>query len=468
MTPSVAEAPIDLNGDHEDWQHARLSAALSELRTAVLAGRWDQAAVLCALIGPAASDARLLLDQVAEQATLHARAAQVLGTAGPAALVRSGQAPGISGAGAPLALAVRRSLAALDGDHAQAAALFRESLPADCTPGSSGALPPRCDVGQLNVSRHAGDLVRVTGVARPSPGGGFAIGDPGSHRTLPVAVGGDLVARGTPVEVVGRWDNDRMILDCRSYVTLRHVPDYPKVCAVVEGLCSRAGLAAEPTQARLAPFRELDRRAVQARNRRREGEWNAVLAAAELLEDALSSSQLSLEVLARVHEATTGPAMARDGCLRQTPAVIRWCGVITYRAPPVAAARSQTRSYLRDLAANLREGGPGRHPAALAAEAVASLTTSHPFTDGNGRVARAVASWLLLRSGFQRRAGGTLGTFLDAHVREHYRTLRNFQVSPWGWHQLFYDAVLAIFERSHDVTAAHAPPPAGRASSDTP
>lgn len=84
----------------------------------------------------------------------------------------------------------------------------------------------------------------------------------------------------------------------------------------------------------------------------------------------------------------------------------------------------------------------------MAAEAVASLTKSHPFADGNGRVARALATWLLLRSGFQRRAEGTLCTFLDAHTDEDYSTLRNFHISPWGWHQLFYDALLMTFERA--------------------
>lgn len=85
-------------------------------------------------------------------------------------------------------------------------------------------------------------------------------------------------------------------------------------------------------------------------------------------------------------------------------------GVVTYRTPPTAAARSQTSSYLRDLAAELQQSGSVRHPAVLAAEAVACLTKSHPFADGNGRVARALATWLLLRSGFQRRAEGTLST----------------------------------------------------------
>jgi Fic family protein len=164
---------------------------------------------------------------------------------------------------------------------------------------------------------------------------------------------------------------------------------------------------------------------------------------------------LSLETLARVHELTAGRGTGRvkAGQLRQGAAVIRWSGVITYRAPPVAAARSQVSDYLGDLAAELQQGNAARHPATMAAEAVATLTSSHLFADGNGRTARALATWLLLRSGFRRRAEGTLGTFLDAHLDEHYRALRNCQASPWGWHQLFYDAVLVTFEPRRSCAA---------------
>ena len=434
-----------LSGDHEDRQHARPGAALVELRTAVLGGRWEQVGALCASLTPAADDEALLLDQVACQAALHVRADRVLGGIGHRAPGLAVPSTGTEDAGCRRTRAMRRNFAALDGDRAQAAALLRECLPAGGSLGPRWASLPRCDVGCLNRSRQPGALLRVIGVARPSAGDGFAIGDGGSPASLPVAGAGGPVARGTPVEVAGRWDSDRKIFECQSFITLGHVPDYARVCAAVEDLCARVGLAAEPIQVPVVASGELDQSVRQARSTRL-GEWNAMLASAELFEEALTSSQLSLEALAHVHEIIVGASTARAGQLRQTPAVIRWCGLITYRTPPVMTARSQTSRYLRDLAAELR-GGSARHPAALAAEAVACLTESHPFSDGNGRVARALATWLLLRSGFQRRTDGTLSTFLDAHTDEDYSTLRNFRVSPWGWHQLFYDAALATFER---------------------
>jgi hypothetical protein len=436
-----------LNGDPENRQHARPDVVLSELRTTVLSGQWARVATLCALISPEADRERRLLGEVAGQATLHVRAACVLGAAHHPDHAPSDPSADMACEDGSLALAMRRTFAALDGDRARAAALLRKAIPEDRSAGPHDLPLPRYDVAQLNLREQAGSLLRVIGVARPPVGDSFALGDAGSRQVLPVAGAGAWVVRGTPVEVLGQWDSARKVFECRSCIAFGHLPDYGKVCAAVEDLCARAGVAAEPMQVRMALSRDLDPSVARARHRRRLGEWNAVLAAAELFEDALRASRLSLETLAHVHEVTVGPATARAGQLRQTPAVIRWCGAITYRAPPVAAARSQARGYLRDLAAELQGDDSARHPAALAANAVASLTTSHPFADGNGRVARALATWLLLRSGFQRCAEDTLSTFLDAHLDEHYSTLRNLSVSPWGWHQLFYDAVLATFER---------------------
>jgi fido (protein-threonine AMPylation protein) len=437
-----------LDRANEDRQQVRAGAALGDLRTAAVGGRWDQVAALCASIIPTADDERLLLDQVARQAALHAHAAWVLSAAGLPVPELPVPVAGMRHAGRRLAWAVQRNFAAIDGDRVQAGALLRKSLPVDCSPGPGWTPLLHCDVAHVSRSQHPGDLLRVIGVARPSAGQDFTVGDAGSTQALPVAGADGPVARGTPVEMVGRWDGDRRIFECRSFASLGQVPDYGQVCAAVEDLCARAGLAAEPMQVRVVPSGELDQCVMQARSRRRQGEWNAMLAAAELFEHALSTCQLSLETLTQVHKIIVGASTARAGQLRQTPAVIRWCGVITYRAPPIVTARSLTRSYLRDLAAELQKGGSARHPAALAAEGVASLTRGHPFADGNGRVARALATWLLLRCGFQQRADSTLSTFLDAHLDEHYSTLRNLHVSPWGWHQLFCDAVLTTFKRS--------------------
>lgn len=419
---------------------------LEELRLAVREGRWPDVAGGCDGVVPTLQRESALLAQLAIQAILHQDASETLEKAGQSNFAVKGRVAERSYNAGQLVRALRRNFAALDGDCRKAEALLRDGAPVHDSVKPFEAAIPRCAVRSLSRSAQPSGVLRVIGVVRPWAEDGFAIGDAASPATVPVAGAGEVLSRGTPVEVAGRWDAERRMLDSQGIVTLAEVPNYDRTCAIVEELCALAGLAAEPLQVRVVPSSKLDPSVVRRRIKRRAEEHDSVLQAAEIFEDALRGSQLSLETLARVHQIVVGGTTASAGKLRRTPAVIKWNGIVTYRAPPVATARKQTVSYLRNLTAELKEGDSASHPAFLAATAVAALTSSHPFIDGNGRVSRALATWLLLRSGFQRRSRASLSTFLDAHLDEHYRTLRNFHVSPWGWHQLFYDATLATFQ----------------------
>ena len=62
----------------------------------------------------------------------------------------------------------------------------------------------------------------------------------------------------------------------------------------------------------------------------------------------------------------------------------------------------------------LRRAGDGMEPAPLAAARLhLELALIHPFADGNGRVARLAASWVLLRAGYR----STLLTAVEQHPR---------------------------------------------------
>ena len=416
---------------------------VAELRSAVVSGCWERAAELCAGVASGGDGHRELMANVRRQVGLHAEAAKVLASrcAAPARGVPRGRAEEPD---SPLAWLMRCSFAAIDGRRADAQAALRETIAAN-SPEPDAAIS-WCDGDSAMDGEPPAASVELIGLVRPSGCDEFTIGEAGSLRVMRAAAGGCLAPRGTPVHIAGRWHRDGTPIGCASVAVLGEVPDYDAVCAAATDLCAFAGVPTEPRR-RLAPVSEIDPSVVRARARRREGELDLALTAAEILEEALAKSELSLDTLARVHALAVGPGCAGAGQLRVTPAVIRWCGVITFRAPPVQAARSQTFSYLRDLSAELFAPGSARHPAALGAEAVARLTSSHPFADGNGRVARAVAAWLLLRAGFRQRSNASLGVYLDARLDEQFSTLRNVQANPWGWHQLFYDAVLATFTR---------------------
>jgi fido (protein-threonine AMPylation protein) len=419
------------------------SEGVAELQDAVASGCWDRAAELCARVAPGGDSHRELIAKVCRQIGLHAAAARVVASecAAPAPDIprRRAEEPG-----SPLAWLMRCSFAAIDGRRADAEAALRASIAAN-RPEPGAAISWRDGDSALHDELPASP-VQLIGLVRPSGRDEFTIGEAGSPHVTRVAAGGCPAPRGTPVQVTGRWHRDGLPFECATVAVLAEVPDYAGVCAAVADLCALAGVPTR-TQCRLAPDSEIDASVQQARARRREGESDLALTAAEILEEALARSQLSLDTLARVHALAVGPTCAGAGQLRIKPAGIRLRGVVTFRAPPAHEARNQAFRYLRDLSAELQAPGSARHPAALSAEAVARLTSSHPFPDGNGRVARAVAAWLLLRAGFRQRGNASLGAYLEARLDEQFSTLRNVQANPWGWHQLFCDAVLATFTR---------------------
>lgn len=416
---------------------------VAELHSAVVSGCWDRAAELCARVAPAGDGHRELLAKVHRQIGLHREAARVVASECAA------PAPGIprrrvEEPDSPLAWLMRCSFAAIDGRRADAEAALCASIAANRP--EPGAAISWCDGDSALDGEPPASPVQLIGLVRPSGRDEFTIGEAGSSHVTRVAAGGCPAPRGTPVQVTGRWHSDGQPFECESVAVLGEVPDYPAVCAAVTDLCALSGVPAK-TQWRLPLDSEIDPGVLQARARRREGEPNLASTAAEILEEALARSQLSLDTLARVHALAVGPTSAGAGQLRIKPAGIRLRGAVTFRAPPAHEARNQTFSYLRDLSTELQAPESARHPAALGAEAVARLTSSHPFADGNGRVARAVAAWLLLRAGFRQRGNASLGVYLEARLDEQFSALRNVQASPWGWHQLFCDAVLATFAR---------------------
>jgi fido (protein-threonine AMPylation protein) len=397
---------------------------VAQLQSAVVSGCWDRAAELCARVAPTGDGDQRLIAKVHRQIGLHLEAARVVAR-------RRAEEPD-----SPLASLMRCSFAAIDGRRGDAEAALCASIAANRP--EPGAAISWCELP-------AGPA-QLIGLVRPSGSREFTIGEAASARVMRVTAAGCPAPRGTPVQVTGRRHRDGQPFECASVAVLGEVPDFAAVCAAVTDLCALSGV---PTvrQRRLPLESEINPSVLQARDRRRGAEASLALTAAEILEEALAKSELSLDTLARVHALAIGPTCAGAGQLRTRPAGIRWCGVVTFRAPPVDAARSQTCSYLRDLSTELQAPESARHPAALSAEAVARLTSSHPFADGNGRVARAVAAWLLLRAGFRPRSVASLGVYLEARLDEHFSTLRNVQASPWGWHQLFYDAILATFTR---------------------
>ena len=112
--------------------------------------------------------------------------------------------------------------------------------------------------------------------------------------------------------------------------------------------------------------------------------------------------------------------------------------------PPAAVARHGAEVVLGVLAEHICNNSDEVPAPVLAADAFARFTDLHPFADGNGRVARAIATWLLVREGYRANPNLTLRDFCHLHRPEHYLTLRHHELDPWSWHSFFH-AVLACF-----------------------
>lgn len=72
----------------------------------------------------------------------------------------------------------------------------------------------------------------------------------------------------------------------------------------------------------------------------------------------------------------------------------------------------------------LRDGGGSEHPAIGAALAHLELVGVHPFYDGNGRTARALARLLLIHHGYALDGLVSIDAYLDLQRREYFAAIR--------------------------------------------
>jgi fido (protein-threonine AMPylation protein) len=336
---------------------------------------------------------------------------------------------------ASLRLARKRQHAGLEGRRAQACALLRSEL--DGLPlGNMSRLPRLSVEALLSRGEVPKESVRVLGVARPLQGGRWGVGDPGSGDAVEAVGLRTRIPRGSAVELAGKWDAQHRCLNDVTFVKAQFLSDRTPQ--------TLAGGLPEESDSKIHKCNSPEKRQSKAAAVRAQ-EGALLPKAIDALETANLRSQLSLSALCRINELLVDAPAGIGGNLRNGPAVVRLDGLTTFFPPPVAAARSGAEVFTATLAEHLHTADGEVPPAVLAAESVARFTDLHPFADGNGRVARAIATWLLVRAGYHPRNNETLGGFFHSYLTEHYWTLRHHQLDPWSWHQFFFDAVLMCF-----------------------
>ena len=127
------------------------------------------------------------------------------------------------------------------------------------------------------------------------------------------------------------------------------------------------------------------------------------------------------ELLIGLHDRIlAGNWSAGAGRLRTGPAhlVDNRTGELVFQPPP-----PEDVSELVDRACSMIEKGL-EHPAIGAAWIHAAVAAIHPFADGNGRVARVIASLAMYRGGFKLPEFTSLEEWWGRHLSEYYASFR--------------------------------------------
>ncbi len=138
------------------------------------------------------------------------------------------------------------------------------------------------------------------------------------------------------------------------------------------------------------------------------------------------NNEISPETLKHVHSLTVHRMLADDvvGEYRRTQVVVKnsATGEITFRPPPAVEIPFLIDSFLRWL----NGVSPDDMHAVLKAAIVHyELVRVHPFLDGNGRVARAAATLVLVKEGYDIKRFFSLEEYYDREPLQYYDALQS-------------------------------------------
>jgi hypothetical protein len=129
--------------------------------------------------------------------------------------------------------------------------------------------------------------------------------------------------------------------------------------------------------------------------------WKAQLLQCADLLAAVPRGQLSIDVLLTVQKLVVPATNPHRGQLRSEPAYVWFNGVMRQELPTPTDAYKMIVATLRQLEDKMASGTVCLDPVDSAADIAFEVLRAHPFMDGNGRVARALAHWLLNQCGYR-------------------------------------------------------------------
>jgi len=129
--------------------------------------------------------------------------------------------------------------------------------------------------------------------------------------------------------------------------------------------------------------------------------------------------------LLRLHQLLTFGLLPKDqvGRYKSRQNVIASRGKVLYTPPPPKEARPLTQALLGWL----EKEGKQVHPIVASACAHYELVRIHPFLDGNGRVARSLATWVLYHRGFDTQHLFAVDQFYKEDHEGYYEAIQRVQ-----------------------------------------
>lgn len=149
------------------------------------------------------------------------------------------------------------------------------------------------------------------------------------------------------------------------------------------------------------------------------------------------------------------------GAYKISANVIMSAGQVVYRPPGPQAAKPGTRALVAWLE------GPGRatHPIVASACAHYEVARLHPFRDGNGRVARALATWVLYHRGFDTQHLFAVDQYFKEDHGGYYHALQRVRQEDehlTSWIEYVALAVLDTLHRTSQRIEQLALPPSAK------
>jgi Fic family protein len=152
--------------------------------------------------------------------------------------------------------------------------------------------------------------------------------------------------------------------------------------------------------------------------------------ALEMVYDAVAGEELDTEFVRRLHGVITWYSdtagaerweyRTKKVRVRAHDAAGRTAGALFEASEP-----GRIRPLMDELVRwSVRALGSGQyHPLLVTAVFTAQLRLIHPFTEGSGRLARLLATWMLVRSGYTHLPYSSLERILEQRRAQHHRAL---------------------------------------------